>query len=183
MQEFIGCTTSALFATLKKQNMAAFIQQVTYLHSRLYPQETGVLYMPSVYIHLWPVGMSVIIILSHSCWDKIRLELWTHLVIRILVLNIPKQSSRFFELQRNPSKVDTIGTTLVPRVFPPPVFDRLQYAKTKEEGLGDLVTCVTSGRCEAGQCPIVVTHKLCVDQSQVYRTVSRIDAVFQTLQS
>ena len=72
---FNGCTTSALFATLKKQNMAAFIQQVTYLHSRLYPQETGVLYMPSVYIHLWPVGMSVIIILSHSCWDKIRLEL------------------------------------------------------------------------------------------------------------
>ena len=36
--------------------------------------------------------------------------------------------------------------SLVPRPFPPPVFDRLQYANTKGEGLGDLVTCGTSGR-------------------------------------
>ena len=37
-------------------------------------------------------------------------------------------------------------SSLVPRPFPPPVFDRLQYANTEGEGLGDLVTCVTSGR-------------------------------------
>jgi len=34
-----------------------------------------------------------------------------------------------------------IVTTLVPRPFPPPVFDRLQYANMEGEGLGDLVTC------------------------------------------
>ena len=34
--------------------------------------------------------------------------------------------------------------SLVPRPFPPPVFDRLQYANTEGEGLGDLVT--TLGR-------------------------------------
>ena len=37
---------------------------------------------------------------------------------------------------------------LVPRPFPPPVFDRLQYAKTEGEGLGERVTCVTPGRHE-----------------------------------
>ena len=33
--------------------------------------------------------------------------------------------------------------SLVPRPFPPPAFDRLQYANTEGEGagLGDLVTC------------------------------------------
>ena len=31
--------------------------------------------------------------------------------------------------------------SLVPRPFPPPVFDRLQYANTEGEGLGDLITC------------------------------------------
>ena len=31
--------------------------------------------------------------------------------------------------------------SLVPRPFPPPVFDCLQYANTEGEGLGDLVTC------------------------------------------
>jgi len=31
--------------------------------------------------------------------------------------------------------------SLVPRPFPPPVFDRLQYANTEGEDLGDLVTC------------------------------------------
>ena len=34
----------------------------------------------------------------------------------------------------------------VPRLFPPLASGRLQYAKTEVEGLGDLVTCVTSGR-------------------------------------
>jgi len=32
-------------------------------------------------------------------------------------------------------------TSLVPRPFPPPVFDCLQYANTEGEVLGDLVTC------------------------------------------
>ena len=27
--------------------------------------------------------------------------------------------------------------SLIPRLFPPPVFDRLQYAKTEGEGLGE----------------------------------------------
>ena len=39
--------------------------------------------------------------------------------------------------------------SLVPRPFPPPVFDRLQY-KNGGEGLGERVTCVTSGRREGG---------------------------------
>ena len=40
------------------------------------------------------------------------------------------------------------GTSLVPRPFPPPVFDRILYAKTEGKGLGERVTCVTSGRRE-----------------------------------
>ena len=39
-------------------------------------------------------------------------------------------------------------SSLVPRLFPPPVFDRVLYAKTEGEGLGERVTCVTSGRRE-----------------------------------
>ena len=31
--------------------------------------------------------------------------------------------------------------SLVPRPFPPPVFDHLQYANTEGEGLGDLIMC------------------------------------------
>ena len=38
--------------------------------------------------------------------------------------------------------------SLIPRSFPPPVFDRLQCAKTEGEGLGEIVTCMTSGRRE-----------------------------------
>ena len=38
--------------------------------------------------------------------------------------------------------------SLVARLFPPPVFDRLQYAKMEEEGLGERVMWVTSGRRE-----------------------------------
>ena len=75
------------------------------------------------------------------------------------------------------------ATSLVPRPFPPPVFDRILYAKTEGEGLGERVTCVTSGRREGrhrgGRCPIVVTHKLCVDQPRVYRTTKCIDTVFR----
>ena len=38
--------------------------------------------------------------------------------------------------------------SLVPRPFPPPVFDCILHAKTEGEGLGERVTCVTSGRRE-----------------------------------
>ena len=41
-----------------------------------------------------------------------------------------------------------VRDSLVPRPFPPPVFGRILYAKTKGEGLGERVTCVTSGRRE-----------------------------------
>ena len=34
-----------------------------------------------------------------------------------------------------------------------------------------------------GQCPIVVTHKPCIDQPQFYQIMSCIDTVFRTLQS
>ena len=40
------------------------------------------------------------------------------------------------------------NNSLVPRPFPPPVFDRILYAKTEGEGLGERVTCVTSSRRE-----------------------------------
>ena len=40
--------------------------------------------------------------------------------------------------------------SLLPRPFPPPVFDRLQYAKTEGEGLGERVTFVTSGNVGGG---------------------------------
>ena len=38
--------------------------------------------------------------------------------------------------------------SLVPRLFPPPVFGHLQYAKMERKGLADRVMCVTSGRRE-----------------------------------
>ena len=46
------------------------------------------------------------------------------------------------------SRADEPGS-LVPRPFPLPVFDRILYAKTEGEGLGERVTCATSGRREA----------------------------------
>ena len=50
--------------------------------------------------------------------------------------------------------------SLVPRPFPPPVFDRLQYAKTEGEGLGERVTCVTSGRHEGGGARLLYSQSL-----------------------
>ena len=41
-----------------------------------------------------------------------------------------------------------MGSSLVPRPLPPPVFDCILYAKTEGEGLGERVMCVTSGRRE-----------------------------------
>ena len=51
-------------------------------------------------------------------------------------------------MNRISSAVKSVGVSLVPRPFPPPVFDRILYAKTEGEGLGERVTCVTSGRHE-----------------------------------
>ena len=55
-------------------------------------------------------------------------------------------------------------------------------AKMEVEGLRDLVTCMTPGRqrvdIRAGIVPIVETHKLYVDLSRVYPTMSCIDTVF-----
>ena len=62
----------------------------------------------------------------------------------------------------------------------------LKFARTEGGGLGDLVTCVTSGRQRVdrwGVVPNCCNYKHCIDQPQVYRTTSCIDAVFPTLQS
>ena len=47
----------------------------------------------------------------------------------------------------------TAHGSLVPRLFPPPIFDCLQYANTEGEGLGDLGTCgKTEGQTHVRQC-------------------------------
>ena len=43
---------------------------------------------------------------------------------------------------------ERLSASLVPKPFPPPVFEHILYAKTEGEGLGERVTCVTSGRRE-----------------------------------
>ena len=48
----------------------------------------------------------------------------------------------------SPNKRRMEQRQVVPRLFPPPVFDRILYAKTEGEGLGERVMCVTSGRHE-----------------------------------
>ena len=47
-------------------------------------------------------------------------------------------------------------SNLVPRPLSPPVLKCLEYAKMEGEGLGERVTCVTSGRREGGggRCPM-----------------------------
>jgi len=46
------------------------------------------------------------------------------------------------ESQRDKGSSSTaLKISLVPRPFPPPVFDRLQYANTEGEGLGNFVMC------------------------------------------
>ena len=65
------------------------------------------------------------------------------------------------KLTYSPAYVHTIYTklikplvlpsvSLVPRPFPPPVFDHLQYANTEREGLGDLVTCDDVKQTDSG---------------------------------
>ena len=44
--------------------------------------------------------------------------------------------------------IEGLRSSLVPRPFPPPVFDHLQYAKMEGEGLRERVTYMTSGRHE-----------------------------------
>ena len=58
-------------------------------------------------------------------------------------------ASRIIAIDINPKKWQKGRYySLIPRPFPPPVFDRIRYAKTEGEGLGERVTCVTSGRRE-----------------------------------
>ena len=52
-----------------------------------------------------------------------------------------------------PGSRDNNSGSIIPRLFPPPVFDHLQYTKTEGGGLGERITFVTSGRREVGQCP------------------------------
>ena len=52
--------------------------------------------------------------------------------------------------------------SLVPRPFPPPVFDCLHYAKTEGEGLGERVMYVISGRHEGRRKGGVPDHKYAV---------------------
>jgi len=54
-------------------------------------------------------------------------------ITRIVTLQYPVL------LQQN-YLVTTITVSLVPRPSTPPVFDRLQYAKTEGEGLGNFIT-------------------------------------------
>ena len=51
---------------------------------------------------------------------------------------------------------------LVPKPSPPPTF-AFRMQAPKGEGMGDLV--MVSGKTHWGQCPIVMIHKVCVDQS------------------
>ena len=55
--------------------------------------------------------------------------------------------------------------------------------KWRGEGLGERVTCITSGTCRHGGGATVVTHKPCIDQPQIYQIMSCIDIVFRMLQS
>ena len=74
--------------------------------------------------------------------------------------------------------------SLVSRPFPPQAFDRLQYAKTEGEGLGERVTCMTSGTCRhEGAVPDRCNSNFLFDQPQIYQIMSCIDTVFRTLQS
>ena len=46
------------------------------------------------------------------------------------------------------NSVSLLYASPAPRPISPPVFDRILYAKTEGEGLGEKVTCMTLGRCE-----------------------------------
>ena len=70
---------------------------------------------------------------------------------------------------------ECLASSLIPRLFPPPVFDCLQCAKTEGKGLGEIVMCMMSCRHEGG--------KPGIDQPRIYRITSCNDAVFRTLQS
>ena len=59
----------------------------------------------------------------------------------IVTLGPPPSTSVKDQGEMNEKCYTECDTSLIPRLFPPPVFDRLQYANTEGEGLGDLVTC------------------------------------------
>ena len=51
-------------------------------------------------------------------------------------------------MANNQTRNERLSASVVPRPFLPPVFERILYAKMEGEGLGERVTCVTSGRRE-----------------------------------
>ena len=72
------------------------------------------------------------------------------------------------------------------QAIPSSSFWWLAACKMEGESL-EGVMCMTSGRYEGryegGWCPIIATHKPCVDQPRIYQITSCIDAVFRMLQS
>ena len=71
--------------------------------------------MPSVYICdlLECLSLSYYLTTANAKLDLNFEPLLAFRSRRILVVNIPNKVVGFFELQRNPSKADTIGTTTV----------------------------------------------------------------------
>jgi len=79
------------------------------------------------------------------------LKLWQHLLPKIIVacpmtdpcLTCQQKSTAIICSANLTEEVKSkVKLSLIPSLFPPPVFDHLQYANMEEEGLGDLVTWV-----------------------------------------
>ena len=101
---------------------------------------------------------------------------YIHVLVLLLLLSVPKRSPFLATFP--------LPCSLVSRPFPPQAFDRLQYAKTGGEGLGERVTCMTSGTCRhEGAVPDRCNSNFLFDQPQIYQIMSCIDTVFRTLQS
>ena len=87
---------------------------------------------------------------SVLCYYKLHLltlhmSSYLHLCVHTSTHFTPSIPSPFytppFPLPTPPSSHTHNSPSLIPRPFPPPVFDCLQYANTEGEGLGDLITC------------------------------------------
>jgi len=70
-----------------------------------------------------------------SCKASYGHEYLSQWVLQWVIAGLLVMNTDSFNMQQ------IIHFSLVPRPFPPPVFDRLQYANTEGEGLGDFVTC------------------------------------------
>ena len=69
-------------------------------------------------------------------------------LIACMVLEIINQMSKNQKSSLIVWNTVCLYCSLVPKPFPPPVFDHILYAKTEGEGLGERVMYVTSGRRE-----------------------------------